>query len=159
MPKKKQARFYKRKEKKKSSKFKDWLIFFLSFILVIYALSLVRHLTLNKAQGTEEPIYIRIQVLNGCGENRLAEKIRDELISRKWGNLIFDVIDVDNFKDSNISHTLILDRKRKEGIAYQVADILGIKKGNVLLKRLEDNYLDIDIALVLGADYSQIFKK
>ena len=159
MPKKKQARFYKRKEKKKSSKFKDWLIFFLSFILVIYALSLVRHLTLNKAQGIEEPIYIKIQVLNGCGENRLAEKIRDELISRKWGNLIFDVIDVDNFKDSNISHTLILDRKGEEGIAYQVADILGIKKGNVLLKRLEDNYLDIDIALVLGADYSQIFKK
>lgn len=160
MPKEKQARFYKRKEKPKSSKLKDWTILFLTLILAIYALSLVRHLTLNEAKGTTEaPINVRIQVLNGCGQGGLAEKIRDYLISQKWGNLTFDVVDVNNFNDQPISHTLILDRKGENQKAIKVADVLGVSRANVLAKKLEDNYLDIDVTLVVGTDYPQAFKK
>ncbi|MCJ7507645.1 MAG: LytR C-terminal domain-containing protein [candidate division Zixibacteria bacterium] len=161
MPKKSEsAHFYKRREKRKSREVKDWIIILLTLIVVVYALSLASHLTLNKAQGsgTEEPTYLRVQILNGCKQSGLAEKIRDQLISRRWEEFAFDVVDVGNFGDSTISQTLILDRKGQDKRAFEVADILGIKKENVFLKRLEDNYLDIDLSIVLGADYSQIFK-
>jgi len=159
MPRSREAYSPRRKEKKKARSFKDWLIIFLTFVLVVYALSFFRHLTLNKAQGTEEPIYIRVQILNGCGKDGVANKIRERLISKSWGDFVFDAVEVNDFGDSTVSHTLILDRKGQDRIAYQVADVLGIKKENVLTKKLEDNYLDIDLALVLGADYYQIFKK
>lgn len=162
MPKKSEsAHFYKRREKRKSREAKDWIIILLTLILVVYVLSLVSHLTLNKAQGsgTEEPTYLRVQILNGCKQSGLAEKVRDQLISKRWEKFAFDVVDVGNFGDSTISQTLILDRKGSDKRAFEVAGILGIKKENVLLKRLEDNYLDIDLSIVLGADYSQIFKK
>jgi hypothetical protein len=161
MPKHKSTHSYKREEKRKRREVKDWVIVFLTFILIAYALSLVSHLTLNKAQGsgTEEPIYLRTQILNGCGEAGLAEEIRDRLISQRWKKFAFDVVDVSNFEDSTVSQTLILDRKGYSQRAYEVADILGIKKENVFLKRLEDNYLDIDLSIVLGANHSQIFKE
>jgi hypothetical protein len=163
MPKRSEsAHFYKRREKKKKSReVKDWIIILLTLILVVYALSLASHLTLNKAQGsgTEEPVYLRVQILNGCKESGLAEKVRDQLISKRWDKFAFDVVDMGNFGDSTISQTLILDRKGQDKRVFEAADILGIKKENVLLKRLEDNYLDIDLSIILGADYSRIFKK
>jgi len=160
MPKEKQARFYKRREKARSSKLKDWTILLLTLVLAVYGFSLVRQLTLSEAKGTtEESVSVRIQVLNGCGQSGLAEQIRDRLISQRWGNLNFDVVDVNNFNDQPISHTLILDRKGENRKAVKVANALGIDEENVFLKKLEDNYLDIDVTLVLGIDYPQMLKK
>ncbi len=82
-------------------------------------------------------------------------EVRDRLISREWGGLVFDVLEVGDFGDSAVAHTLVLDRKGESKIPYEVADVLGIKRDNVLFKKLEDNYLDLDVSIVLGTDYPQ----
>ena len=140
---------------------REFFIIFLSLVVVIYGFSFVKRLTQNKAEGMPKLATLRVQVLNGCGINkaaaRVAEKLREYNLSSE--NLIFDVIDQRNFKDSLVTQTLIVDRVGNPKIAEQVADLLGIDRSNIIMDILKDNYLDLNLSLILGKDYQKLFFK
>lgn len=161
MPRKNKTRKFYRKgktQKKSSSKSLSFFIFILALVVLVYTFSFVKRLSQTEAVGSPEPQLIRVQILNGCGASGAAQDVAEFLLSQKFEGIIFDVIDVGNFTDDNISQTLIWDRIGDESTPQKVARLLGIEKDNVSYHLLKNNYLDIKVTLILGSDYQKIFQ-
>ena len=118
----------------------------------------MKRLTQTEAIGSPEPILIRLEVLNGCGEPGAAQKVRDFLLTQEFKGINFDVINVGNFKDHKVAETLIWDRTGSMDNTWKTAQLLGIKKDNVSYNFLQKNYLDVEISLILGKDYQKILE-
>jgi len=97
----------------------------------------------------------------------MAERLAERLKGLKVDNIIYDVIETGNFEYSKADTTIksfILDRAGDEGkanpseIALQTAQALGISKENVISKKLENNYQEIELTIVIGNDYQRLFK-
>jgi len=75
-------------------------------------------------------------------------------------NVRFDVIEEDNFKTFEVSETIILTRdERATDDAVQLAEALGVKRENVIYQGLQDNFLGIDLTIVVGSDFKQIAER
>jgi hypothetical protein len=125
-------------------------------MVMVYTFSFVKRLTQTEAVGSPEPLLIRLQILNGCGVPGAAQDVAEFLLTQESEEIIFDVIDVGNFTDTNISRSLIWDRVGDKITALEVAQLLGIKKDDVSYHLLKNNYLDIKVTLILGRDYQKI---
>jgi hypothetical protein len=93
----------------------------------------------------------RIQVLNGCGVDGAANKIRDFL--RVKG---FDVKNKGDAPTSNYPFTLIVSRKKDMSVAKQVAGALGAESDKVILMRNGDETYDVTV--FVGSDYPERIK-
>lgn len=122
----------------------------------MYTFSFVKRLTQTEAVGSPEPLLIRLQILNGCGVPGAAQDVAEFLLTQEAEEIIFDVIDVGNFTDTDVSRSLIWDRIGDETTALKVAHLIGIKKEDVSYHLLKNNYLDIKVTLILGSDYQKI---
>jgi hypothetical protein len=167
-------RFYRR-EKKRSSKLLEISIVFLTVLLLIYAFSFFKKVSqsetsLEPAQG-KESIFVRTQILNGSQKDGLADSLAHRLRGLRVNNIIYDVIETGNFEYLKPEQSLILDRGADEEkadlktqtpcpseIALQTAQALGIDKESVLCKKLENNYQEIKLTIVIGKDYQRLFK-
>lgn len=98
----------------------------------------------------------------------MAEKLADRLKGLRVENIIYDVIDTGNFEYSKADSTMqsfILDRTQNEEkagpseLALLTAQVLGIGKDNVIYKKLENNYQEIKLTIVIGSDYQNLFKR
>jgi hypothetical protein len=166
--KRKFGKFYKRKEKKqKSSKFLELFIVFLTFLLLIYGFSFFKKIsqgetTVRLTQG-EEPIFVRTQILNWSQKEGLAQRLADKLREMRVGNIIYNIVQVGNLEHSKAEQSFIMDRTTEEEanpseIALLTAFALGIDKENVICKKLENNYQEIELTLVIGKDHQRLFK-
>jgi hypothetical protein len=164
-------RFYRRKEKRRSSKLLEVSIVFLTILLLIYAFSFFKKIsqseTIPKPTQSRESIFVRTQILNGSQKEGLAQKLADRLRELKVDNIIYDIIQTGNFEYLKPKQSFILDRAGDEEkgnpseIALLTAQALGINKENVLCKKLENNYQDIALTIVIGRDsseYQRLFK-
>lgn len=88
---------------------------------------------------------IQLDLLNGCGEKGIAAKMTTYL--RKNG---FDVVEMKNYKTSNIPQTLVIDRVGDLNSARQVAAALGVSEKNVI-QQLNPDYF-VDVSVVIGKD-------
>lgn len=164
MPRKKKTRkFYKKgkTQKKKGSKFLNLFIFILALVVTVYTFSFVKRLTQTEAIGSPEPVLIKLEVLNGCGVPGAARKVADFLITQKFEDFTFDVIEVGNYSDSEIPQTLVWDRAGDLALAQKMAQSLGIKSENVsyhVLKEKHLKILGIQTTLILGKDYQKILE-
>lgn len=122
----------------------------------MYTFSFVKRLTQTEAVGSPEPLLIRLQILNGCGVPGAAQDVAEFLLTQEAEEIIFDVIDVGNFTDTDVSRSLIWDRIGEETTALKVAHLIGIEKEDVSYHLLKNNYLDIKVTLILGSDYQKI---
>jgi len=162
--KRKVHRFYKKKRKQKSSKLLEISIVFVAFLILIYGFSFFKKISQSEAtfrstQG-EELVFVRTQILNGSQKQGLAQRMADKLRGLKVGNIIYDVIQVGNFEYSKAEQSFILDRTADEEanpseIALLTAQALGIEEENVLSKKLENNYQEIALTIVIGNDYQR----
>ncbi len=126
------------------------LLLFISIgIVVIFSYSMVeRHILKRKTENIISKKSLRIEVLNGAGVSKLAQKVAAELRERG-----FDVVYFGNSK-VEVSTTCIFDRKSPD-----------LKAGKLLEKEIEcskvyfeadpDNL--IDVTLLLGKDYKKYF--
>jgi hypothetical protein len=157
----------KRKERIKQSKspgVTGWAIIFLSVFIVVFVLSMV--LTTSEVSVSEtSPSIIRLQLLNGCGVNGAAEQVAKAFMESQ-SIALFDVIDKSNAEVYNFKKTLVIDRKGSgtgsggfSGSASHVAQLLNIDPDQLLIQKLSDNLLDIDVTIIIGTDYKQILKK
>jgi hypothetical protein len=99
-------------------------------------------------QATDKPI--RLQVLNGCGAKGITKRVAPGL--RRLG---FDVRESGNAKNYRHKTSKVYSRTRDISLAFRVADAVGIARS--LVDELIDPALaDIDVTLVIGADYSDL---
>lgn len=89
---------------------------------------------------------VQIEVLNGCGVPRIADKFTAFL--RRKG---FDVVKTGNYESYNVPKTLVIDRKGKAKAAAKIGEALGLKMSEVI-SEIHDLYM-IDATVVLGKDF------
>jgi len=89
---------------------------------------------------------IQVEVLNGCNVAGVADRFTDYL--RNNG---FDVVNIGNYINSDIDETIVIDRTGNKANAYKVAEVLGVKRDNVI-QQLNENYF-LDVSIVIGKDY------
>ena len=93
-----------------------------------------------------KPHVIQLDVLNGSGVPKLAQRFTDYLRARG-----FDVVEMGNYGESDVSTTLVLDRSGNLQAAEQVADALGIPRERVRQQIDRNAYLDVTV--IIGKDF------
>ena len=101
----------------------------------------------NIKKRTAEEV-IQINIFNGCRVKGLAGKAKKYLHDRK-----FDVVRVDNYKDS-IAQSIVIDRLGDLSSAKKVAYALGIND-SLIIENI-DSSMFIRSTVVLGADYKEL---
>ncbi|MEK9136905.1 MAG: LytR C-terminal domain-containing protein [Bacteroidota bacterium] len=92
---------------------------------------------------------IQIDVLNGSGLQGAANTCTGYLRARG-----FDVVEMRNYKTSDVDETLVIDRVGSMANAEKVAYALGVKKKNIVQQLNHDYY--VDVSVVIGKDYSSL---
>ena len=90
---------------------------------------------------------LQIEVLNGCGESGLGQRVADRL--RDMGH---DVVRVDDAPGSGFARTVILDRRGRDRLSRGLARQIG--PCPVLLERTQG--APVDLTLIVGADYPRL---
>jgi len=137
------------------------IIIILGVLCVYLVFSLVSSTFLNKNKSvkdikdstktvTNQPnLSIQVDVQNGTGENRIGAIFRDYL--KKKG---YDVVNLDNYKSSDVEKTIIIDRTGDTRKAQRIAEVLGVSGRNIIQQINRDLYLDATI--VIGKDYPEL---
>ena len=131
------------------------LIFFLA-ALVIYLLFSI-YIKINGGQEAENIIQnvetpstvIQVEVLNGCGISGLADRFTDYLRNKN-----FDVVNTGNYISYDVDNSIVIDRIGNRANAMKLAEVLGIKKENVI-QQINEGYL-LDVTLIIGKDYHKL---
>jgi hypothetical protein len=97
----------------------------------------------NKGEASE---IIQVDVLNGCGVGGVADRFTDFLRSKN-----IDVVGIKNYISFDVDETMVVDRTGNETNAKKVADLLGIKKDNIITQLNKDYF--IDVSIIVGRDY------
>ena len=97
----------------------------------------------NKGEASE---IIQVDVLNGCGVGGVADRFTDFLRSKN-----IDVVGIKNYISFDVDETMVVDRTGNEANAKKVADLLGIKKDNIITQLNKDYF--IDVSIIVGRDY------
>ncbi|MFQ6115972.1 MAG: LytR C-terminal domain-containing protein [bacterium] len=93
---------------------------------------------------------ITVEVLNACGVQGLANEITQYLRKKK-----FDVVNIGNYKNFDVDHTLVLDRVSLNGVyAKEVARVLGVDEKQVV-PQLNDSLL-LNVTVIVGKDYKNL---
>ncbi len=128
------------------------LIFLLITVIIYLSYSIFIKLTqdplvdLSTIKKETPSDIIQAEVMNGCGVNGVADRFTDYLRDHN-----IDIVKIGNYIQFDIDETLIIDRIGNKSNAEQVAEILGVKKGNVITQ-LNDDYF-VDVTIVIGRDY------
>jgi hypothetical protein len=89
---------------------------------------------------------IQINVLNGSGRSHIAQRFTDYLRARK-----FDVVHTDNYADTNVAKTFVIDRVGDSVSSQKIAYALGITYN--LIRREIDTEEYVKADLVIGKDF------
>jgi hypothetical protein len=104
----------------------------------------------TKTGVTNQPnLSIQVDVQNGTGENRVGAIFRDYL--KKKG---YDVVDLGNYKSTDVDKTIIIDRTGDTRKAQRIAEVLGVSGRNIIQQINRDLYLDATI--VIGKDFNEL---
>ena len=146
----------KRAKEKRPIRFLEFGILFIFLVVMAYVASFMLQITKGYSKE-KEPVsyYLNVQLLNGCGEkgisNKLAAKI-ERIVKRP---LSVQVVDTDNFDNFGVERTFVISRSSDSTAAQIMATQLGIKE-KLTFRELDNNYLDIGATLVLGKDYKEV---
>ena len=113
----------------------------------------------------EKPEIVRLQIKNGCGIKNAAEDIAQAFMESSSG-VFFDIIDKGNAETFNYQKTLVIDRKGDSvnagsysKAALFIADLLKVKPEQLIIQKLSDNLLDIEVTVIVGSDIDAVKNK
>lgn len=148
---------YRLRTKLPKSKYIDLALISLSVVVVVLLSSTTIRLVRGETKSLPQEITIlRTQIANGCGVDGAASKFSGWVDNYSDEMLKFDIIDVGNFKNSAIPETMVLIRdplalEKKSAMAQR----LGISEDNIVLNEMDDNYLALDVTIVIGKDFEK----
>jgi hypothetical protein len=140
-----------------AGKFIDWALVGLSVaVVVLLGSTAIRFVNGESKSLPPQLTILRTQVANGCGVAGAAANFAEWVKKQNDEILKFDIYDISNFDNSAIPQTMVLIRDPLAAAnAEQIAHRLGIAPENVIASELPDNFLAIDITIVLGKDYDR----
>jgi hypothetical protein len=126
-------------------------LYILIGILLLFSLSVV---VVRQSRGSPEDALrknsqLRVEVLNGCGIERLALKVTD--ILREQG---FNVVRIGNTGGEVHQETIVIERSSE---AMEHAQYFSRRIGCANTGKDVDPALYVDITLILGQDYQKLF--
>ncbi len=126
------------------------LFYVLAALLAIFFISILVMVTRENPDETRrQNSDIRVEVLNGCGENRLAYKVTTVL--RKDG---YNVVQYGDASRDDFEETVVLERSKEDtSHAKHLARQFGCKNIGTDV----DAALFIDVTLIIGKDYKRVF--
>ena len=126
------------------------LLYILLLILTAFLVSMIFMYTREDPEEIRKRnSNIRVEVLNGCGENRLAIKVAN--ILRRNG---FNVLKIGNATEQDFLHTVVIERSTDDLTnAKYFAKRIGC--GNI--GKDIDSALHLEVTLILGHDYREFF--
>jgi len=92
---------------------------------------------------------IQLDVLNATGTPKLGQRFTDYLRARG-----FDVVEIGNYKDSDVAFTRVIDRAGNMQAARQVAEALGVSDQRIVQEIDRNTYLDVTV--VIGKDFRSL---
>jgi len=140
-----------KKEKKRPSTISRIIIYIMISVLGAFLVSILyRHLRQDPDEIYRENSNIRVEVLNGCGVNRLALKVTNLL--RKQG---FNVVTIGNTDEANFEETVVLERSDESmANARYFAQRIGCHN----IGKDIDPAMYLEVTVIIGKDYEKIFK-
>lgn len=125
-------------------------------LVFIYGASFAIRITHGFSKTVEMPEYsIRLQILNGCGQNGVASRLAQKIPGIIRLPLEVSVLEVGDFDSYDVKKTFIISREKDLSQSEAFAKQLGIE-GDVIYRPLEDNYRGITTTLVIGEDYTTL---
>jgi hypothetical protein len=126
------------------------LLYILMLILTAFLISLIFMYTREDPEEVRKRnSNVRVEVLNGCGETRLAIKVAN--ILRRIG---FNVVKIGNATTQDFQESVVIERNREDlQNANYFADRIGCKN----IGKDIDPALHLDVSLILGRDYIEFF--
>jgi hypothetical protein len=126
------------------------LLYILLIVLAVFLISIVFMYTReDPEQIRKRNSTIRVEILNGCGESRLAIKVAN-LLRRQS----FNVVKIDNAGRSDFERTVVIERSSENGEnAEYFAGRIGCKNTGKDI----DPALHLEVSLILGLDYLEYF--
>lgn len=140
--------------KKGNSRFLELAIVAIFAMVAIYLASFAIRITRGFSKTIETPEYIiRLQILNGCGEDGVANKAAKLIPAKIEMPLEVKILDVDDFDSYDVESSFIISREKDLEAAQLLAKQLGLEPDNIVYQKLENNYRSISATLILGKDY------
>ncbi len=124
--------------------------YILTILLLLFGLSVIY---MRTKEDPEEILKrnsnLRVEVLNGCGVNRLAIKVTE--ILREKG---FNVVKIGDIKNEYFEESVVIERADEN-----------MENGKYFARRIKcknigkdvDPALYLDVTLIIGADYKKLF--
>ena len=126
------------------------LLYILLIILTAFLVSIVFMYTREDPKEVRKRnSNIRVEVLNGCGENRLAIKVANKL--RRMG---FNVVKIGNATRDDFMETVVIERSHGK---LENAKYFGKQIGCKNIGQDIDSALHLEVSLILGQDYPKYF--
>ncbi len=126
------------------------LLYLLVIILAAFLISIIFMYTREDPEEIRKKnSTLRVEVLNGCGENRLALKVANVL--RRRG---FNVVKIGNAAQSDFEKTVVIERSSDD---YSNAKYFARRIKCKYIGKDIDPALHLEVSLILGLDYSRYF--
>jgi hypothetical protein len=126
------------------------LLYLLVIILAAFLISIIFMYTREDPEEIRRKnSTLRVEVLNGCGENRLALKVANVL--RRRG---FNVVKIGNATQSDFEKTAVIERSSDD---YSNAKYFARRIKCKYIGKDIDPALHLEVSLILGLDYSRYF--
>jgi hypothetical protein len=126
------------------------IFYILIFILTAFLVSVIFMYTREDPEEVRRRnSNIRVEVLNGCGENRLAIKVANVL--RRMG---FNVLKIGNATTQDFLHTVVIERSHDD---LENAEYFAARIGCDNIGKDIDAALHLDVSIILGEDYGEFF--
>jgi len=140
----------KQKTESKNRRTGKYVLFILIILLGVFSASIIY------VQTREDPEEIfkknsnlRVEVLNGCGVNRLALKVTNLLRERG-----FNVVTIGDTDNQYFEETVVIERRDKDmKNAKYFAKRIGCKN----IGKDIDSALYLEITVIIGKDYKKLF--
>jgi hypothetical protein len=145
--------------------FSGWAIIFLACVVVVFIASFFWTPKAVVERSIKPPTSVTMQVLNGCGDNGAAQKLAEALMPGD-SLQVYDIIEKGDTKLAPFDKTTVVDRRGSQssegGISDEargVARRLGIAESDIIVLKLEENLLNIDVTVIAGRDYGSYIDK
>jgi hypothetical protein len=122
-------------------------------IAVVFLISFFRQVSVKPRSPLTKEV-IRVQVLNGCGVDGLAEKVGERIRKVENEKVSFDVVEIKNAPVFGFGRTLVVSRTLRDDPARLIARNLDLNS-EIMTERLTHNPLEIDVTVVVGGDYEE----
>lgn len=127
------------------------------FVVIVYLASITIKVTSGVSKTMDSSQHqVRLQVLNGCGVRGAASKVADRLGRYFDDEIEIMIVDTDNFDLTEIPSTFLISRIENKKASELLAEKLGLDASNIEYRPMENNYRQVSVTLVLGADFEQV---